>query len=164
MKTIQIRKYWMLIFTLWVKEEDLILWMALGNRSMRPICCYRSCGKFMLRYQLPSVMAFLTHTALLSVPFTVAVFQLSFEKLFFFFSHNIINYGSSIQSSIWIQFIVLCYGISIRKLHFCNELIPPTPHMFLHAFFLICPSCPFQNLSLWPKTYPFFQFCTFLHP
>ena len=33
---------------------------------------------------------------------------------------------------------------------------------FLHAFFLICPSCPFQNLSLWPKTHPFFQFCTFL--
>ena len=25
---------------------------------------------------------------------------------------------------------------------------------------LICPSCPFQNLSIWPKTHPFFQFCT----
>ena len=23
-------------------------------------------------------------------------------------------------------------------------------------FFLICPSCPFQNLSIWPKTHPFF--------
>ena len=33
-------------------------------------------------------------------------------------------------------------------------------YAFLHAFFLICPSCPFQNLSIWPKTHPFFQFCT----
>ena len=34
-------------------------------------------------------------------------------------------------------------------------------YMFLHAF---CLSCSFQNLSIWPKTHPFFQFCTFLHP
>ena len=32
------------------------------------------------------------------------------------------------------------------------------------CIFLICVSCPFQNLSIWPKTHPFFQFCTFLHP
>ena len=37
-------------------------------------------------------------------------------------------------------------------------------YAFLHAFFLICPSSPFQNLSIWPKICPFFQFCTFLHP
>ena len=37
-------------------------------------------------------------------------------------------------------------------------------YAFLHAFFLICPSCPLKNLSIWPKTHPFFQFCTFLHP
>ena len=37
-------------------------------------------------------------------------------------------------------------------------------YAFLHAFFLIFPSCPFQNLSIWPKTHLFFQFCTFLHP
>ena len=37
-------------------------------------------------------------------------------------------------------------------------------YAFLHAFFLIWASCPFQNLSIWSKTYPFFQFCTFLHP
>ena len=37
-------------------------------------------------------------------------------------------------------------------------------YMFLQAFFLICLSCSFQNLSIWPKTHPFFQFCTFLHP
>ena len=36
-------------------------------------------------------------------------------------------------------------------------------YAFLHAFFLICPSSPFQNLLIWPKTHPFFQFCTFLH-
>ena len=27
----------------------------------------------------------------------------------------------------------------------------------LHAFFLICLSCPFQNLSIWPKTHFFFS-------
>ena len=37
-------------------------------------------------------------------------------------------------------------------------------YAFLHAFFLICLLCPFPNLSIWPKTHPFFQFCTFLHP
>ena len=37
-------------------------------------------------------------------------------------------------------------------------------YAFLHAFFLICLSCSFQNLSIWPKTHPFFQFYTFLHP
>ena len=30
----------------------------------------------------------------------------------------------------------------------------------LHAFFLICPSCPFQNLSIWPKT-PYCTYCPF---
>ena len=29
-------------------------------------------------------------------------------------------------------------------------------YAFLHAFFLICLSCSFQNLSIWPKTHPFF--------
>ena len=29
-------------------------------------------------------------------------------------------------------------------------------YAFLHAFFLICVSCSFQNLSIWPKTYLFF--------
>ena len=26
--------------------------------------------------------------------------------------------------------------------------------MFLRAFFWICPPCPYQNLSIWPKTHP----------
>ena len=29
-------------------------------------------------------------------------------------------------------------------------------YAFLRAFFLICLSCSFQNLSLWPQTHPFF--------
>ena len=29
-------------------------------------------------------------------------------------------------------------------------------YAFVHAFFLICLSCSFQNLSIWPKTHPFF--------
>ena len=47
--------------------------------------------------------------------------------------------------------------------YFSGMKIDPK-YTFLYAFFLICPSCPFQNLSLWPKTHLFFQFCTFLHP
>ena len=47
--------------------------------------------------------------------------------------------------------------------YFSGMKIDPK-YTFLHAFFLICPSCPFQNLSIWPKTHPFFQFCTVLHP
>ena len=34
-------------------------------------------------------------------------------------------------------------------------------YAFLHAFFIICLSRSFQNLSIWPKTHPFFQFCIF---
>ena len=47
--------------------------------------------------------------------------------------------------------------------YFSGMKIDPK-YAFLLAFFLIWASCPFQNLSIWPKTYPFFQFCTFLHP
>ena len=39
--------------------------------------------------------------------------------------------------------------------YFSGMKIDPK-YSFLHAFFLICPSCPFQNLSIWPKT-PFFS-------
>ena len=40
--------------------------------------------------------------------------------------------------------------------YFSGMKIDPK-YAFLHAFFLICPSCPFQNLSIWPKTHPFFS-------
>ena len=44
----------------------------------------------------------------------------------------------------------------------CMKIDPK--YVFLHVFFLICMSCPFQNLLIWPKTHPFFsnfaRFCT----
>ena len=47
--------------------------------------------------------------------------------------------------------------------YFSGMKIDPK-YAFLHAFFLICLSCPFQSLSIWPKTHPFFQYCTFCTP
>ena len=49
--------------------------------------------------------------------------------------------------------------------YFSGMKIDPK-YAYLHAFFLICPWCPFQNLSIWPKlkNTPFFsnfaRFCT----
>ena len=47
--------------------------------------------------------------------------------------------------------------------YFSGMKIDPK-YAFLHAFFLISPSCPFQNLFIWPKTHLFFfnfaRFCT----
>ena len=37
-------------------------------------------------------------------------------------------------------------------------------YAFLHAFFLICLSCSFQNLSIWPKTHPFFPILNVFAP
>ena len=37
-------------------------------------------------------------------------------------------------------------------------------YAFLHAFFLISLSWPFQNLSVWPKTHPFSNFAHFCTP
>ena len=61
--------------------------------------------------------------------------------------------------------IILVKGLSKHTLntYFSGMKINPK-YAFLHAFFWICVSCPFQNLWIWPKTYPVFQFCTFLHP
>ena len=47
--------------------------------------------------------------------------------------------------------------------YFSGMKIDPK-YAFLHAFFLICLSCPFQNLSIWPKTHPFFNFARFCTP
>ena len=44
----------------------------------------------------------------------------------------------------------------------CMKIDPK--YAFLHAFFLICLSCPFQNVYMTKNTPFFFQFCTFLHP
>ena len=37
-------------------------------------------------------------------------------------------------------------------------------YAFLNAFFLICPSCHSQNLSIWPKAHPFFPILHVLAP
>ena len=37
-------------------------------------------------------------------------------------------------------------------------------YAFLHGFFLICPSCSFQNLSIWPKHTLFSSFARFCTP
>ena len=54
--------------------------------------------------------------------------------------------------------IRLVHGLTKSTLitYFSGMKIHPK-YAFLHAFFLICLSCSFQNLSIWPKTYPFFQ-------
>ena len=53
--------------------------------------------------------------------------------------------------------IIRVKGLSKHTLstYFSGMKIDPK-YAFLHAFFLIWASCPFQNLSIWPKTYPFF--------
>ena len=61
--------------------------------------------------------------------------------------------------------IILVKRLSKHTLntYFSGMKIDPK-YTFLHAFFLICVPCPFQNLSIWPKIYPFFsnfaRFCT----
>ena len=61
--------------------------------------------------------------------------------------------------------IILIKGLSKHTLntYFSGMKIDPK-YPFLQAFFLIFPSCPFKNLSLWPKRHPFFQFCMFCTP
>ena len=53
--------------------------------------------------------------------------------------------------------IILVKGLSkcILNTYFSGMKID-LKYAFLHAFFVICVSCPFQNLSIWPKTYLFF--------
>ena len=53
--------------------------------------------------------------------------------------------------------IILVKGLSKHTLntYFPGIKIDPK-YVFLHAFFFICPSCPFQNLLLLPITHPFF--------
>ena len=61
--------------------------------------------------------------------------------------------------------IRLVHGVTKSTLitFFSGMKIDPK-YAFLRAFFLICLSCSFQNLSIWPKTHPFFLFCPFVHP
>ena len=61
--------------------------------------------------------------------------------------------------------IILVIGLSKHTLntYFSGMKIDPK-YVFLHVFLLICPSCPFQNLSIWPKTHPFSNFTHFCTP
>ena len=62
--------------------------------------------------------------------------------------------------------IILVKGLSKHTLntYFPGMKIDPK-YAFLHAFFLICPSCPLKICQYdKKKTHPFFQFCMFLHP
>ena len=54
--------------------------------------------------------------------------------------------------------IILVKGLSKYTLntYFSGTKIDPK-YALLHEFFLICPSCPFQNWSIWPKTQFFFS-------
>ena len=60
--------------------------------------------------------------------------------------------------------IILIKGLTKHTEHIFSGMKINPKYAFLHAFSLICPSCPFQNLPLWPKTHPFFpnfaRFCT----
>ena len=53
--------------------------------------------------------------------------------------------------------IILVKGLSKHTLNMYFSGMKKDPkYMFLHVFFLICPSPPFKNLSLWPETQTFF--------
>ena len=57
--------------------------------------------------------------------------------------------------------IILVKGLSKHTLntYFSGMKIDPK-----YSFFLICVLCPFQNLSIWPKTYLFSNFARFCIP
>ena len=62
--------------------------------------------------------------------------------------------------------IILVKWLSKHTLHtYFSGTKVDSKYAFLHAFFLIFLSCPFKNLSIWPKTYlllfpDFACFCT----
>ena len=61
--------------------------------------------------------------------------------------------------------IRLVYGLTKSTLiTYFSGMKVNLKYAFLHAFFLIYLSCPFQNLSIWPKTRPFFPVLHFFGP
>ena len=84
------------------------------------------------------------------------------EKTYIYMVHQTTTRGVIRMARGGIRFV---HGLTKSTLitYFSGMKIDPK-YAFLHAFFLTCLSCPFQNLSIWPKTHCFFQFCTFLHP
>ena len=61
--------------------------------------------------------------------------------------------------------IILEKGLSKHTLntHFSGMKIDPK-YAFLHAFFLICPSCPFQKFVTMTKNTPFFPILHIIAP
>ena len=61
--------------------------------------------------------------------------------------------------------IIRVKGLSEHTLntYFSGMKIDPK-YAFLHAFFFILSVMSFPKFVIWPKTYPFFQFCTFFAP
>ena len=61
--------------------------------------------------------------------------------------------------------IILVKGLSKHTLntYFSSMKIDPK-YLFFHAFVLICPSCPFQNLLMWQKPTIFSNFARFCTP
>ena len=91
--------------------------------------------------------------------------EASFAKAYFFVSRGIYVYPGGGHLYFMLD-IILVKRLSRHTLntYFSGMKIDPKS-AFLHAFFLICVSCPFQNLSIWPKTYRFSpQFCPFCTP
>ena len=49
--------------------------------------------------------------------------------------------------------IFLVKGLSKHTLNtYLSSMKIDPRYVLLHVFFLICPLCPFKNLSIWPKT------------
>ena len=89
----------------------------------------------------------------------------AFKRVFFFFFFFFVSLGARRGGTrIERGGIRLVHVLTKSTIitYFSGMKIDPK-YAFLHAFFLICLSCSFQNLSIWPKTDLFFQFCTFLH-
>ena len=79
--------------------------------------------------------------------------------------NNVLTFKSNISDSIILNpgghlyfrlDLILVKGLSKHTLntYFSGMKIDPK-YVFLHVFFLICPLCPFQNLSIRPKTHSF---------
>ena len=84
------------------------------------------------------------------------------HSLFFnnviYLAHNYIGGGGHLYFRLD---IILVKGLSKHTLntHFSGMKIDPK-FVFLHAFFLICPSCPFQNDQKHTLFSNFARFCT----
>ena len=80
------------------------------------------------------------------------------------FNHDYPPWGEALERQEGVSGLSMDAQKSMHLITYFSGMKIDPKYAFLQAFFLICPSCPFQNLSIWRKTHPFFQFCTFLYP